>query len=99
MNSGQSCNAPTRMLVPRANRRGRRRSRRRRPRPPWSATPDQADTIGPVVSKAQFDKIQRLIENGIEEGAKLVAGGPGGPKAWNAATMCSPRSSPTSATT
>ena len=37
-------------------------------------------TIGPVVSKAQWDKIQGLIEKGIEEGATLVAGGPGKPE-------------------
>jgi aldehyde dehydrogenase (NAD+) len=39
----------------------------------------QGTTIGPVVSKAQFDKIQKLIEKGIEEGAELVTGGPGLP--------------------
>jgi aldehyde dehydrogenase (NAD+) len=37
-------------------------------------------TIGPVVSKAQFDKIQGLIQKGIDEGATLVAGGPGRPE-------------------
>ncbi len=36
-------------------------------------------TMGPVASKAQFDKIQGLIQRGIDEGARLVAGGPGRP--------------------
>jgi aldehyde dehydrogenase (NAD+) len=44
---------------------------------------DEGTTIGPVVSKAQFDKIQRLIEQGIAEGARLVAGGPGRPEHLN----------------
>ncbi|MFV0663843.1 aldehyde dehydrogenase family protein [Denitromonas sp.] len=80
-NSGQSCNAPTRMLVE---------------RPIYdqvvAAAADVAHStsvgqpgqegphIGPVVSAAQFDKIQRLIQAGVDEGARLVAGGPGKPE-------------------
>lgn len=79
-NSGQSCNAPTRMLVPadRMTEVGQhleRVSASLRVGDP-TANPD----LGPVVSKAQFDKIQRLIEAGIEEGATLAAGGPGRPE-------------------
>jgi aldehyde dehydrogenase (NAD+) len=80
-NSGQSCNAPTRMLVPRAlEARAAEiagavaaRTRAGDPRDPESV-------IGPVVSRPQFDKIQRLIKSGGDEGARLVAGGPGRPE-------------------
>ena len=44
------------------------------------ATTDPATTMGPVVSKVQWDKIQGLINEGIKEGAKLVCGGPGLPE-------------------
>jgi aldehyde dehydrogenase (NAD+) len=44
---------------------------------------DPAAVIGPVVSAAQFDKIQRLIQAGIDEGAELIAGGPGRPEHLN----------------
>ncbi|RZF30376.1 aldehyde dehydrogenase family protein [Paraburkholderia sp. UYCP14C] len=79
-NSGQSCNAPTRMLVPasrhdEAARIAARVARSQRVGP-W----DGADTtMGPVVSDVQFGRVQRLIGRGIEEGATLVAGGPGRP--------------------
>ncbi|MGC6536434.1 MAG: aldehyde dehydrogenase family protein [Candidatus Puniceispirillaceae bacterium] len=79
-NTGQSCNAPTRMLVE---------------RPLYDAAletaqsvaammqPDRSDKsgrhIGPVVSQIQYDKIQGLIQQGIDEGAKLIAGGTGKP--------------------
>ncbi len=80
-NSGQSCNAPSRMLVPdrlyeEAVAIAAETAEKTRP-----GHPDDPDTdIGPVVSEAQYEKIQRLIESGIEEGAKLAAGGPGKPK-------------------
>ena len=41
--------------------------------------PDEGTTIGPVASKAQFDKVQRLIQKGVDEGATVVVGGPGRP--------------------
>ena len=79
-NSGQSCNAPTRMLVEKSI---------------YKATVDrlikfandfkvddptkEGDHIGPVISETQFDKIQGLIQKGIDEGANLVAGGLGKP--------------------
>ncbi len=83
-NTGQSCNAPTRMLVQReiydsavktavsvadATRVGPANKEGRH--------------IGPVVSEAQFDKIQGLIQKGIDEGARLVAGGVGRPEGFN----------------
>ncbi|CAH2797006.1 MAG: Aldehyde dehydrogenase (EC [uncultured Paraburkholderia sp.] len=65
-NSGQSCNAPTRMLVPAAHRVG-------------PANEDDT-TMGPVVSDVQYARVQRLIAKGIEEGALLAAGGLGRPE-------------------
>ena len=96
--SGQSCNAPTRMLVPaRAARRGGRRSREGRRRDGQRRRPARRrrPTLGPVVSKMQFDKIQGLIETGIDEGATLVTGGPGRPdglepRLLRASRPCSP---------
>ncbi len=65
----------------------RSRSRRRPPTATVVGDPQGEKTnLGPVVSKAQFEKIQGLIEKGIDEGAELVAGGPGRPRASTAAT-------------
>ncbi|HDR9583161.1 TPA: aldehyde dehydrogenase family protein [Burkholderia stabilis] len=79
-NSGQSCNAPTRMFVhadhlARAEQAAREEAARTvvgDPRSPETG-------IGPVVSRTQFDRIQHFIQLGIDEGATLVAGGPGRP--------------------
>ncbi|MCC2112323.1 MAG: aldehyde dehydrogenase family protein, partial [Hyphomicrobiales bacterium] len=83
-NTGQSCNAPTRMLVQRdvydqaveiaaatavATKVG--------------LSSEEGRHIGPVVSQAQFDKVQGLIQKGIDEGANLVAGGLGRPEGFN----------------
>jgi aldehyde dehydrogenase (NAD+) len=80
MNSGQSCNAPTRMLVPR-KRLAEAVAFAKTAAEATTVGDPQADDvqIGPVVSKAQFEKIQGLIQKGIAEGAELVAGGPGRP--------------------
>jgi len=81
MNSGQSCNAPTRMLVP--------RSRHDEAVAIAKATAEslavgepfgEGSRLGPVVSEAQWNKIQGLIQKGIDEGATLVTGGPGRPE-------------------
>jgi len=79
-NSGQSCNAPTRMLVPAARhdeavRIAQRAAAAQRVGP----AQDDETTMGPVVSHVQYARVQRLIGQGIEEGARLVAGGPGRP--------------------
>jgi aldehyde dehydrogenase (NAD+) len=81
MNSGQSCNAPTRMLVP-ADRIEEAKQVAKATAAQIKVGDPFADgvTIGPVVSKAQFDKIQGLIKKGIDEGATLVTGGPGLPE-------------------
>lgn len=79
-NTGQSCNAPSRMLVPRG-----RLAEAEQIAAAVSQTVVVGDTankdttMGPVVSKVQWDKIQGLIQKGIDEGAKLVCGGTGLP--------------------
>ena len=83
-NSGQSCNAPSRMLVAReiydqAVEIARETAEK------VAVGPANASGrhIGPVVSQAQYDKIQGLIQKGIDEGARLVAGGLGRPENLN----------------
>jgi aldehyde dehydrogenase (NAD+) len=79
-NSGQSCNAPTRMLVPRSKMAEAINAAELAAKAAKVGDPFAEDThIGPLVSKAQFDKVQRLISKGIEEGATLLTGGLGRP--------------------
>ncbi|MEO8604220.1 MAG: aldehyde dehydrogenase family protein, partial [bacterium] len=79
-NSGQSCNAPTRMLVPKARLAEAAKLAKAAAEETVVGNPATEGTaIGPVVSKMQYDKIQRLIEAAVKEGAELVAGGPGKP--------------------
>jgi aldehyde dehydrogenase (NAD+) len=81
MNSGQSCNAPTRMLVPQALHDRAAEIARTAAEATSVGDPAAAGTkIGPVVSEAQWTRIQRFIELGIEQGATLTAGGPGRPE-------------------
>ena len=79
-NSGQTCSAPSRMLVPKARMQEAIGIAREAASKVTVGDPKGDFTIGPVVSKVQFDKIQALIQKGIEEGATLVAGGPGRPE-------------------
>ncbi len=83
-NSGQSCNAPTRMLVERAiydqTVEAAAEIARKIAVGPAS---EPGRHIGPVVNKTQWTKIQEMIEVGINEGARLVAGGPGLPEGMN----------------
>ena len=79
-NSGQSCNAPTRMLVEKsmydeAVERLKKYANEFQVDDPNK----EGEHIGPVISETQFNKIQTLIKKGIDEGAKLVSGGPGKP--------------------
>ena len=84
-NSGQSCNAPTRMLVPESRQDEAKEIAKRAAETTKVGDPFSEDTgMGPVVSEIQFNKIQGLIEKGIEEGAELVVGGPGKPEGLNA---------------
>ena len=79
-NGGQNCQSPTRMLVPRAQREVAFQAARDAIESIRLGDPlDPATTMGPLVSQAQFDKVQALIQSGIDEGATLVAGGVGRP--------------------
>ena len=79
-NSGQSCNAPTRMLVPAARHAQALAIAKATAEALVTGAPKDANTnLGPVISEAQYNKIQGLIAAGIEEGAELVAGGLGRP--------------------
>jgi len=83
-NSGQSCNAPTRMLVERSfYEQAVETARRVAEETTVGSAHEPGKHIGPVVSKQQWDKIQELIQKGVDEGARLVAGGPGLPEGVN----------------
>ncbi len=79
-NSGQTCTAPSRMFVPAARMEEAKIAAKEAAEGVIPGDPKGNATIGPVVSKAQWDKIQGLIERGVAEGATLVAGGPGKPE-------------------
>ncbi len=80
-NSGQSCNAPTRMLVPAGRMAEVEALARRTAESVTVGDPRSEKTVvGPVVSKIQFDRIENYIARGIAEGAKLVTGGEGRPE-------------------
>ena len=80
-NTGQSCNAPSRMLVPRALlQQAEQIAEKVSEAVVMGPTSADTTTMGPVISKLQWDKIQGLIEAGIAEGAKVVCGGAGLPE-------------------
>ncbi len=81
-NTGQSCNAPSRMLLPRAKMADAEAIALKVTESMVKVGDPTAEgtTMGPVVSEVQFNKIQGLIEKGVEEGAKVVVGGPGRPE-------------------
>ena len=83
-NSGQSCNAPTRMFVP-ADRHEEVKAiaKAAAQRVVVGPVRDDRTTMGPVVSAVQYEKIQRLIQAGIDEGAELLIGGTGRPEHLN----------------
>src|SRR5271169_4642041 len=79
-NSGQSCNAPTRMLVPAARLSEVEAMAKRIAASVVVGDPaSEKTTLGPVVSKVQFDRVEGYIAKGIAEGAKVVIGGSGRP--------------------
>ena len=83
-NTGQSCDAPTRMLVPKDRHDEALAIAKSAAEAFRTGDPQAADTkLGPVVSQLQYEKIQRLIEAGINEGATLVTGGMGRPEGLN----------------
>ena len=80
-NSGQSCNAPTRMLVPQSRMEEAINAAKVAAAKSVVGDPSAESTrLGPVVSEIQFNKIQTLIQKGIDEGADLIAGGPSRPE-------------------
>lgn len=83
-NSGQSCNAPTRMFVPVGRHDDAVAIAKTAAEKMKVGDPNAQDTVlGPVVSETQYNKIQKLIEAGMKEGATLVTGGPGRPEGLN----------------
>ena len=91
LNSGQSCNAPTRMLVPQSRMDEVIAIAKAVAGKTKAGDPRANDTqMGPVVNETQWHKIQGLIAKGIEEGATLVAGGPGRPEGYSAGYLVRP---------
>jgi aldehyde dehydrogenase (NAD+) len=83
-NSGQSCNAPSRMIVPLSKMKEVAAIAKGVAEKTKAGDPRaEGTTIGPVVNRTQWDKIQALIKKGIDEGATLVTGGPGLPEGVN----------------
>ncbi|MBB5372912.1 aldehyde dehydrogenase family protein [Acidocella aromatica] len=83
-NTGQSCNAPTRMFVPRKFRDTALAAAKTAADGIVVGNPESPETyMGPVISELQFNKIQALIQAGIDEGATVVAGGTGRPAGLN----------------
>ncbi|MAU59364.1 aldehyde dehydrogenase family protein [Parvibaculum sp.] len=83
-NSGQSCNAPTRMLVPAGKHDEALKIAKAAAESVKVGDPNaEGTTMGPVVNEVQFNKIQALIQKGIDEGATLVTGGTGRPEGLN----------------
>jgi aldehyde dehydrogenase (NAD+) len=81
VNAGQSCNAPTRMLVPGSKMSEAAVVAKQVAESTKVGDPFAEDTsMGPLVSQSQFEKVQRLIQKGIDEGATLVTGGIGRPE-------------------
>ncbi len=83
MNSGQACIAGTRILVPQ-HRLAEFETRVRDivARTQAGDPRDPQTTVGPMVSQKQWERVQRYIRIGIEEGARLIAGGEGRPEGW-----------------
>ena len=80
LNSGQSCNAPTRMLVSSTNYDKAVEVAVAAANKTTVGDPNGEFRMGPIANKAQYEKVVRMIEIGIEEGATLVAGGPDKPE-------------------
>ena len=83
-NTGQSCNAPTRMLVPASRKDQAYAIATASAEKVVVGDPsDESTVIGPLVSDIQYEKVQKLIETGIAEGANLLTGGTGKPDSLN----------------
>lgn len=89
-NSGQSCNAPTRMLVPRDRMDEAKAAAKSAAESLTVGDPTGDVDLGPVVSDVQWNKIQTLIAKGVDEGATLVTGGAGRPEGLEAGYFVKP---------
>ncbi|AVW90997.1 aldehyde dehydrogenase family protein [Celeribacter baekdonensis] len=90
-NTGQSCNAPTRMLVPASQYEAAMEIAKEAAEATTVGLPSQPGShIGPLVSQMQYDRVQSLIQVGIEDGARVVAGGLGRPEGFNRGYFCRP---------
>ncbi|MGE3253578.1 aldehyde dehydrogenase family protein, partial [Pseudonocardia sp.] len=89
-NSGQSCNAGTRWLVPRARLAEAEEIAAGAAAAVTVGPPDAGAAIGPVISQAAYDKVQRLIGSALDEGATLVTGGLGRPEGLDAGWFVRP---------
>ncbi|MGU3398935.1 aldehyde dehydrogenase family protein [Brucellaceae bacterium D45D] len=90
-NTGQSCNAPTRMLVERSVYDKAVELAQKAAQATKVGDPAQeGNHIGPLSSSVQFEKVQTLIQKGIDEGARLVAGGPGRPDGFTEGDFVKP---------
>ncbi|WP_319567137.1 aldehyde dehydrogenase family protein [Cohaesibacter marisflavi] len=90
-NTGQSCNAPTRMLVEKSVYDEAMQIAKAAAEATEVGDPAKDGRhIGPLVSQMQYDKVQALIQKGIDEGATLLAGGTGKPEGRNVGYFCKP---------
>ncbi|MBU1278464.1 MAG: aldehyde dehydrogenase family protein [Alphaproteobacteria bacterium] len=90
-NTGQSCNAPTRMLVPANQYETAMEIAKEAAEATTVGLPSLPGShIGPLVSQMQYDRVQSLIQVGIEDGARVVAGGLGRPEGFNRGYFCRP---------
>ena len=90
-NTGQSCNAPTRMLVEKKVYEDAMQIAKAAAEKTEVGDPaEDGAHIGPLVSQMQFDRVQSLIQKGIDEGATLLAGGTGKPEGRNLGYFCKP---------
>ncbi|KAB6717389.1 MULTISPECIES: aldehyde dehydrogenase family protein [Roseobacteraceae] len=90
-NTGQSCNAPTRMLVPASQYETAMEIAKEAAEATTVGLPSLPGShIGPLVSQMQYDRVQSLIQVGIEDGARVVAGGLGRPEGFNRGYFCRP---------
>ena len=91
-NTGQSCDAPTRLLVEKRCYDEVVEIARRAALETGVDDPEkEGDHIGPLFDQIQFDRVQAMIQVGIEEGANLIAGGLGRPEGFDSGGMFAPR--------
>jgi len=90
-NSGQSCNSPTRMLVERSiYAKAVETARGVAETIGVDSAHKPGDHLGPIINRRQYDRVQQLIQQGIDEGARLVAGGLGRPSGLNRGLFARP---------